>query len=243
MQARRAAREFALMVLFQLEQNSKGHLPPEAPSGQELEDRIRASVRLLVEWAKDNLETAAHWFEQTSYAIADYEFEHPTNIEAPIGEPQKPVKLATTRETREQIDKCLQGIELLWETLKTPHLYEYSRQAGVRAYAVQLVDLVCKHHDAIDTLINEYSEEWRVERLVKMDRTLLRMAIAEILWVDKLDTSVAINESVEIAKVFSLPDSYKFINGILGRLAVEIQEGKLKPELLDKPKVSVPALS
>jgi transcription antitermination protein NusB len=242
MQARRAAREFALMILFQLEQ-AKGQLPSEAPSPQRLDEMIRASVRLLVEWAKDNLETAADWFQQTSYAIADYEFEHPDNLNAPLGTPTKAVKIATTKETREQLEKCLQGIELLWETLKTPHLYEYSRQPGVKEYTTQLVQLVCSNSIPLDNLINHYSEEWRVERLVKMDRLLVKMGMAEILWVDNLDTSVAINESVEIAKVFSLPESYKFINGLLGKLAMNIQAGELPSEVLQQPKVAGVALA
>lgn len=87
------------------------------------------------------------------------------------------------------------------------------------AYARQLIEGVQDHHADIDELIGRYADRWAIERMPVVDRTILRMAIFEMLWGDDVPAAVVINEAVELAKQLSTEDSGKFINGLLGRIA------------------------
>lgn len=73
--------------------------------------------------------------------------------------------------------------------------------------------------DEIDAVIGEVSEHWVVSRMPHVDRNILRIATWEILHNPEVPTSVAINEAVELAKVYGGDDSSKFVNGVLGKIA------------------------
>jgi N utilization substance protein B len=76
------------------------------------------------------------------------------------------------------------------------------------------------HQARIDGLIEHTSENWTLARMPLVDRNILRLAVFEMLYRDEdVPDSVAINEAVEMAKVYGGEDSSKFVNGILGRLA------------------------
>mgnify|MGYP001171543022 CR=1 FL=1 len=70
----------------------------------------------------------------------------------------------------------------------------------------------------IDSIISGHLKDWSIERLPAVDRSILRIALAEILYRDEIPLSVSINEAVELAKKFSDEKSAKFINGLLGNL-------------------------
>lgn len=70
----------------------------------------------------------------------------------------------------------------------------------------------------IDTVIEETAEGWNIERMGKVELTILRLAIFEIMFDEDVPTPVAINEAVELAKKFGGDDSPAFINGILGKV-------------------------
>lgn len=86
-------------------------------------------------------------------------------------------------------------------------------------YARELVEGVQTHHAAIDELISRYADRWAIERMPIVDRSLLRMAVYELLWGHDVPVAVVINEAVEVAKTLSTEDSGRFINGLLGRIA------------------------
>jgi transcription antitermination protein NusB len=86
-------------------------------------------------------------------------------------------------------------------------------------YAVSLVEGVAAHAERIDELIASYAEGWTLERMPPVDRNLARIAVYELLWVDEIDTAVAITEAVELARQLSTDDSPRFLNGVLGRIA------------------------
>ena len=69
----------------------------------------------------------------------------------------------------------------------------------------------------IDTQINEHAKGWTTDRMAKVDLTIIRLAVYEILFDDTVPTGVAINEAVELAKKFGQDSSYSFVNGILAR--------------------------
>ena len=73
--------------------------------------------------------------------------------------------------------------------------------------------------DELDQMINEKATGWTTTRMGNVDLAILRLALFEILYDDKVPTSVAINEAVEIAKKFGQDESPSFINGILAKFA------------------------
>lgn len=70
----------------------------------------------------------------------------------------------------------------------------------------------------IDSRINEVSKGWKIERMGKVDLTIIRLGCYEILYDEDIPVNVAINEAVELAKKYGTDESYSFVNGILGKL-------------------------
>lgn len=92
----------------------------------------------------------------------------------------------------------------------------------VLAYARKLVESVQDHHSDVDVLITQYADRWAIDRMPIVDRSLVRMALCELLWGEDIPVAVAINEAVELAKSYSTDDSGRFVNGLLGRIAAEL---------------------
>lgn len=86
-------------------------------------------------------------------------------------------------------------------------------------YCRELVNGVEKYLVGLDETIGEVSENWAVSRMPLVDRNILRIATYEILYDADVPPSVAINEAVELAKVYGGEDSSKFVNGVLGKIA------------------------
>lgn len=87
-------------------------------------------------------------------------------------------------------------------------------------YATALVRGVEAHRVAIDKHLAATSENWALARMPIVDRSILRLATFEMMYIDDVPTSVTINEAVELAKDFGGEDeSHRFVNGILGRIA------------------------
>ena len=90
-------------------------------------------------------------------------------------------------------------------------------------YAGQLCGGVAGNKPDIDKLIKKYSKDWDITRLAFTDLTILRIAIYELLFAG-VDAGVAINEAVELAKLYGDEDSPRFINGMLGNI-VRTEQG------------------
>lgn len=88
----------------------------------------------------------------------------------------------------------------------------------LRPFALELVEGTTAHLEAIDTLLQDTSENWKLHRMPVVDLSILRCAAYEILYLDDIDPATSINEAVEIAKSYSTPDSPKFINGVLDNI-------------------------
>jgi N utilization substance protein B len=89
----------------------------------------------------------------------------------------------------------------------------------VREYAERLVRGVTAHLEELDGVIQKVSTHWRIDRMARVDRNLLRLGAYEILHVaQEVPRKVVINEAVEIAKRFGAAESSAFINGILDRI-------------------------
>lgn len=97
---------------------------------------------------------------------------------------------------------------------------------GLDEYALMLLDGCKEHQSEIDERIVSASENWTMERMSILDRSLLRLAAFEMCHVDDVPVSVSINEAVNLAKEFGGEDSPRFINGILGRIAAQLEQGQ-----------------
>jgi len=90
-----------------------------------------------------------------------------------------------------------------------------SKQAN---YLERLCSLIDDYLSEADDLIESCSDNWKLERICKVDLAVMRTAVLEIMHMEDIPDSVAINEAVEIAKKYGTEDSGKFVNGILGKV-------------------------
>lgn len=96
---------------------------------------------------------------------------------------------------------------------------EYSQfPEDVRSFAQMLVLGTLEHLAQIDAVLVKYAENWQLDRMAVIDRSILRFATYEILYREDIPPKVSINEAVNIAKKFSQQDSGKFVNGILDKI-------------------------
>ena len=88
----------------------------------------------------------------------------------------------------------------------------------LRPFAVELVEGTTSHLEVIDELLQNTSKNWKLHRMPIVDLSILRCAAYEILYLSDIDPATSINEAIEIAKMYSTPDSSKFINGVLDNI-------------------------
>ena len=105
---------------------------------------------------------------------------------------------------------------------------ENTPEENVITYSRHLCELTMKHILDTDELIINRSKNWAFERITIMDRLILRMSLAEMLYEDEVPPKVSITEGVEIAKQFSTSDSSRFVNGILDAVYNDLVKGKGK---------------
>lgn len=92
-------------------------------------------------------------------------------------------------------------------------------------YARELFSLFLGHRSTVDLLLHRAAPHWSVARMAITDRNILRLAVVEMLYVEGISLSVSINEAIELAKKFSGDDSGGFINGVLDKIAADIEQG------------------
>jgi transcription antitermination protein NusB len=105
------------------------------------------------------------------------------------------------REPDTVIEHALQGVEIT------------SENSG---FLRELVNGTISNKEEIDKQIRELAPTWPIDQMAMVDRNILRLAIFEILYDNKVPVKVAVNEAVELAKTFGSENSAKFINGVLG---------------------------
>lgn len=93
-------------------------------------------------------------------------------------------------------------------------------------FTIKLVNGVEDHREEIDAVISAHTDNWALDRMPIVDRNLIRIGLYEMMYEKDIPYSVSINEVVELAKVYGMEESSKFVNGILGRIAVELKDTK-----------------
>jgi transcription antitermination protein NusB len=103
-------------------------------------------------------------------------------------------------------------------------LFEIELDAPTLEFATSLVTMTRDRLAEIDDIIQSASRNWRLERMSRVDRNILRLATAELRASDEVPVKVVINEAVELAKRFGTADSPAFVNGILDRVAHQVRK-------------------
>ncbi len=101
-------------------------------------------------------------------------------------------------------------------------------EEGPAPFTLDLARGVVENRAWLDGIISRYAEGWELERMPRVDRSILRMALYELFYMDDIPPGVTIDEAVELAKVFSTEDSGRFVNGLLGRVNRDRESGKLQ---------------
>lgn len=127
----------------------------------------------------------------------------------------------TRREAREQVffvlfEKIFDSEATISEIVATAKEAELIK---INNFAENTLTAVEEHFSEIDEIIETNAQGWAIARLPKVTLAILRLAIAEIKYVDEVPNGVAVNEAVELAKKYGTGDDASFVNGILGVIA------------------------
>ncbi|GGP16034.1 transcription antitermination factor NusB [Oceanobacillus neutriphilus] len=109
-----------------------------------------------------------------------------------------------------QLDINEDEISLAMESLKEDERKD--------VFLTMLIEGVITYKEAIDSKIAENLENWSLERIAAVERTILRMAVYELLYMEDIPPNVSINEAIELAHTFGDERSGKFINGVLSKV-------------------------
>jgi N utilization substance protein B len=100
-----------------------------------------------------------------------------------------------------------QALARVWETV--------AASTATKEFVKRIVTGVGEHRETIDRLVAGHSEHWRLDRMDRVDKSILRMGVFELLFCEDIPPKVAINEAVDLGKKFGAEESGAFINGIL----------------------------
>ncbi|MGJ3245461.1 MAG: transcription antitermination factor NusB [Elainellaceae cyanobacterium] len=199
MQPRRTARELALLSVSQLPTN------PEKLEAQQLQQLVLAAVRTLTAEIRETLELAASELERGSDRLLNSE--------------TRAIDLKSSRVmVGEAVELTQSAINRLGHALDLPEFIQLANQHEVREYALQLLVAVQTCRSEIDRAIEDALVDWNLSRLARIDRDILRIAVAEMIYLEVPDR-VAINEAVELAKRYGGDEGHRFINGVLRRIS------------------------
>lgn len=215
MQARRAARELALILFSQFEKKISNY------SKADFEDIILKSVRILTNNASDELKLTVGSLLDTKGFIQDYEATHETNLQRPIDVSNVPVGIPLTSDMIERIDEMVEIAEKALLALEIAEIATLESKNEVKNYAVLIAEKFKENSEYVDNQIQKFAKGWDIERLVKMDKDILRIAIVELLYIKDAPMKVIVDEALELAKKYSTDESSSFINGILAKVIVE----------------------
>ncbi|AOY80265.1 transcription antitermination factor NusB [Moorena producens JHB] len=197
MQPRRIARELALLSISQMPNS------PERLDTQQLNNLVLAAVRTLTGEIQEALETAAAELKRGSDRILESE-----------------TRATDVRSARAMVTDAIEltekAINHLGSAVEIPEIVQLSNTAEVRSYTLEILKAVSRRQLEIDQILNQALKDWQLKRLPRIDRDILRMAVAEIAFLGIPDR-VAINEAVELAKRYSDEEGHRFINGVLRR--------------------------
>ena len=203
MQPRRIARELALLSLSQMPTD------PKRLETQQISGLMLAAVRTLTTEVQEALSNAAAELQRGSDRL--------------LSSQTRAADLQTSRTmVQESIELTQTAINRLGMAMEMPEWIQLANQQEVRTYALEIVSKVKANSKQIDEQLSLALVDWQVTRLAQIDRDVLRIAVAEIVFLGVPDR-VAINEAVELAKRYSEEEGHRFINGVLRRVTDQIK--------------------
>jgi len=134
-------------------------------------------------------------------------------------------KVSGRRETREWIMQFLFQLDFNPEPIDIALKDFWEGKDPVereKTYAEEVIKGVVQHKDELDDRLSQYAKRWDSDRMGAVDRTVMRVALFEMLYRDDVPPVVSINEAVHFAKDFSSFQSGRFVNGVLDRIRKEL---------------------
>jgi N utilization substance protein B len=202
MQSRSLSRELALLLLAQLP--DRGAVA--VPSDTTLLGLLEKALATLAEHVRDSLDRSAEALRQAQQELLDSELKEGAESQVP----------KVRQHLHQGIAGAEQALNLLSASLEIPRLLMLADQDVVRRGAVDRARAVLRDRESIDARLDGVMEGWRLTRLPRIDRDILRLAVADL---DAFGTpsAVACSEAVELAKRYSDEQGRRMINGVLGR--------------------------
>ncbi len=215
MQARRAARELAFILFSQIDKDINKY------SKADFSNIVLKSVRTLKSNATDELQLALSSLMEFKAQVDDYEANHETNLDRPIGVTNVPVPMILSSDLSEKIGEMIDVAEKSLLALEIAEFTTLDSQSDVQAFAIEIAEQYKQHSAELDEIIQKYAKNWDFQRLVTMDKNILRIALIELLYIKATPLKVVIDEALELAKKYSTDESTTFINGILAKVVVD----------------------
>ena len=202
MQSRSLSRELALLLLAQLP--DRGAVA--VPSDTTLLGLLEKALATLAEHVRDSLDRSAEALRQAQQELLDSELKEGAESQVP----------KVRQHLHQGIAGAEQALNLLSASLEIPRLLMLADQDVVRRGAVDRARAVLRDRESIDARLDGVMEGWRLTRLPRIDRDILRLAVVDL---DAFGTpsAVACSEAVELATRYSDEQGRRMINGVLGR--------------------------
>ena len=202
-QPRSIARELALLSLSQIKISSQKLVD------EDLSTFVLTAVRTLTIEVQDILETASAETRRGEERLLMSQT-RANDLEAAKAMIADAVTLAQT------------AINRLGTAIELPEFVQLSHKQEVKDYAVEIIRTVREKRQIIEKYLEEVLVAWQLSRLPKIDRDILMIAVAEILYLE-VPVKVAIDEAVELAKRYSDDEGFRFINGVLRRVSDRVK--------------------
>jgi transcription antitermination protein NusB len=210
MKAQTIARELALLTLPQLSKAQK-KLAQEQPRELQLtlEEMMLKAIATLREETQEALEAASAELQRSNDRLLNSQ----TRASDISGARVMTVEAIALVET---------AINRLGHALEMPELINNFNRPEVRSYTLSLLGKTVEQAAGIDALLSKSMVDWQLGRLPKIDCDILRLAVAEIVYLG-LEERIAINEAIELAKRYSDEQGRKLINGVLRRVSEQLK--------------------
>ncbi|NEP16771.1 MAG: transcription antitermination protein NusB [Leptolyngbya sp. SIO4C1] len=225
MQARRIARELALLGMSQLSDTpEKARANQAGALSKDLDTLLSGAVRTLSVEIKETLENASLELERGN--------RHLLNSET------RSTELRSARAmVKDAIEQTQLAINRLGAAVELPEFVQIANRPEVQSYAKDILTHLTSHLSELDTLLDEAMVGWNLKRLARIDRDILRIALTEILYLG-VPKRIAIDESIEVAKRYSDEDGYRFINGVMRRVTDRLEAKRRSDPASSSPDAS-----
>ena len=223
MNSRSAAREIVVLALPQLPKDNI------KLTNTDLKAIILALSRSLSDYAKKNISSVSADLQRIESFLLNAEIEHPDN-EKHVTQIES-VLIPDTAVLRKQVNALRQAATELFNVLEIPELITHTDQELTLEYVIFILNKYIENKEKINETIEQAAQrrksdkKWKLGRMVRLDRDILRVAATELLFITDTPTEVICDEAVKIADKYGGDESKKFVNGVL-RDIVELSRVK-----------------